>query len=128
MTARTPEDCDHLLGDYLASGSVDDILTLYEATAVFVTEDRQHLVGHAALREVMTAFAAARPTLTPNLVLVARNGDDLATMFNDWTLTATGPDGTTAEQRGRAVEVVRRQPDGTWRFAFDDPFGRGLSR
>lgn len=125
MPARTPEDCDHLLGEYLASGSVDDILTLYEAGAVFVSEDRQRLAGHAALREVMSAFAAARPRLTPNLILVARSGDDLAVIYNDWTLTAVGPDGATVEQRGRAIEVIRRQADGTWRFAYDDPFGRG---
>lgn len=124
MPARTPEDCDRLLGEYLAGGSVDDILTLYEADAVFVTEDRRRLVGHTALREVMSAFAAARPRLTPNLVLVARNGDDLAVVYNDWTLAAAGPDGTTIEQTGRAVEVIRRQADGSWRFAFDDPFAR----
>jgi uncharacterized protein (TIGR02246 family) len=125
MPALTPEDCDHLLGKYLASGSVDDILTLYEADAVFVTEDRQRLAGHAALREVMSAFAASRPRLTPNLILVARTGDDLAVIYNDWALTAVGSDGTTVEQSGRAIEVIRRQPDGTWRFAFDDPFARG---
>lgn len=126
MPARTPEDCDHLLGEYLQSGSVDDILTLYEADAVFVTQDRQLLAGHAAVREVMTAFAAARPRLAPNLIMVARQGADTAVIYNDWRLTAVGPAGDTAEQSGRAIEVVRRQPDGTWKFAFDDPFARGL--
>ena len=126
MPARTPEDCDHLLGEYLGTGSVEDILTLYEPNAIFVTQDRQSLSGHAALREVMTAFASARPRLTPDLILVARQGDDLAVIYNDWTLTAVGPDGNTVEQNGRAIEVVRRQTDGTWRFAFDDPFARGV--
>jgi uncharacterized protein (TIGR02246 family) len=126
MPARTPEDCDRLLGEYLASGAVDDILTLYERDAVFVTEDRNRLAGHAALREVMAAFAAARPRLTPTLILVTRKADDLAVIYNDWTLTAVGTDGAQVEQSGRAIEIVRRQPDGTWRFIYDDPFGRGL--
>ncbi len=26
---------------------------------------------------------------------------------------------------GKAIEVVRRQADGTWRFAIDDPYARG---
>lgn len=125
MPARTPEDCDHLLGEYLSSGSVDDILTLYEADATFVTADRQRVSGHAALREVMSAFAAARPRLAVHLT-VARQGDDLAVIYNDWTLSAVGPDGTKVERSGRAIEVVRRQADGTWRFAFDDPFGRSV--
>jgi len=38
---------------------------------------------------------------------------------------ATASDGTVHEARGKAVEVVRRQPDGRWLFAIDDPFGRG---
>lgn len=126
MPARTPEDCDHLLGEYLGSGSVDDILTLYEADAVFVTQDRQILIGHAALREVMTMFAAARPRLTPNLIMVARQGETTAVIYNDWTLSHTGPDGKPVEQSGRAIEVIRRQANGTWRFAFDDPFARGV--
>ena len=126
MPARTPEDCDHLLGEYLSSGSVDDILTLYEPDAVFVTQDRQQLAGHAAVREVMTVFASARPQLTPNLTLVAKQGDDVAVIYNDWTLTAVEPDGNKVEQSGRAIEVVRRQADGTWRFAFDDPFARSM--
>jgi len=124
MAARTPEECDHLLAEYLARGSVDDILTLYEPSAVFVTQNRRQLSGHAAVREVMTPLAASRPHLMPNLVLVARQGDDLAVIYNDWTLIERGRDGTESERRGRAIEVIHRQADGTWRFAFDDPVGR----
>jgi len=25
----------------------------------------------------------------------------------------------------KAMEIVRRQPDGTWRFVIDDPYARG---
>lgn len=126
MPARTPEECDHLLRDYLAAGSVDDIVTLYESDAVFITADRQRVSGHAQLREVMGVFASVRPQLTIDLTRVERRGDDLAVIYNDWTLTAVGPDGARIEQSGRAIEVIRRQADGTWRFAFDDPYARGM--
>jgi hypothetical protein len=26
---------------------------------------------------------------------------------------------------GKAMEICHRQPDGTWRFAIDDPYARG---
>jgi ketosteroid isomerase-like protein len=55
---------------------------------------------------------------------VIGGGDDLAIVYNDWTLTGTGPDGASVSDAGRAVEVVRRQPDGTWRSVVDDPRGR----
>jgi len=28
------------------------------------------------------------------------------------------------EVKGKSMEVVRRQPDGTWLFAIDDPWAR----
>jgi uncharacterized protein (TIGR02246 family) len=126
MPARTPEECDHLLRDYLAAGSVEEIVTLYENDAVFITAERQRISGHAQLREVMGVFASLRPQLGSNLTLVERRGDALAIVYNDWTLTAVAPDGSKIEQSGRAIEVVRRQADGTWRFAFDDPYARGM--
>ena len=125
MPARTPEDCDRLLGEYLAVGALDDILALYEPQAIFFTEERERLVGRDAIATFFGAAAAAKPRLVPNILQVLRTGIDLAMIYNDWTLSVTGPDGATIEQRGKAVEVVRRQADGTWRFAIDDPFARG---
>jgi ketosteroid isomerase-like protein len=37
----------------------------------------------------------------------------------------TGPDGKPATMTGESVEVVRRQPDGSWRAVIDLPFGAG---
>jgi len=37
----------------------------------------------------------------------------------------TGPDGQPTAMAGKAIEVVRRQADGTWRFIVDDPWARG---
>ena len=30
-----------------------------------------------------------------------------------------------ADVHGRAIEIVRRQPDGTWKLIVGDPHGRG---
>ena len=46
-------------------------------------------------------------------------------VYNDWTMSAKGSDGAPIERAGRAIEVVRRQADGTWRVAIDDPYARG---
>ena len=49
--------------------------------------------------------------------------DDLALSFADWNLTGTGPDGEAIEMSGQTSDVLRRQPDGAWRFVIDNPFG-----
>jgi uncharacterized protein (TIGR02246 family) len=121
---RTPEDCDHLLNEYLADGDIDSIVELYEPGATFVTQDREAKVGRDAIRQAFVDFAAAKPRLRSNIVMTLQNGDNLAVLYNNWSMTLRGPDGGAVEMSGKAIEVVCRQADGTWRFAVDDPFAR----
>jgi uncharacterized protein (TIGR02246 family) len=124
MPARTPEDCDRLFGEYMNAADVDRVAALYEAEATLVLEGGTAAVGAAAIREALATFATMRPRLRMHVVKVVQAGPDLAVLYNDWTLTAVQPDGSPLEDAGGAIEVVRRQPDGTWRFAVDDPRAR----
>jgi ketosteroid isomerase-like protein len=60
-----------------------------------------------------------------NVVRVVRAGDDLAVIYNDWSAVGRAADGSPVTMEHKAIEIVRRQSDGTWRFAVDDPFARG---
>jgi len=122
--ARTPEDCSHRLSEYLEAGDLDAIVGLYEPGATFVTQDRSVKVGRDAIRQAFAEFAAAKPRLRSNFIMVLRNGDNLAVLYNDWTTSVRTPDGQEQEMTGKAVEVVCRQSDGSWKFAVDDPFAR----
>ena len=51
-------------------------------------------------------------------------GEGLALLYNDWRLTVGAEDDLSLERSGRALELVRRQADGSWRFVIDDPYGR----
>jgi ketosteroid isomerase-like protein len=59
-----------------------------------------------------------------NVFMVIEAADDLAILYNDGEVTIKDPDGREQEMTSRTMEVVRRQPDGTWRFVFDDPNAR----
>lgn len=49
---------------------------------------------------------------------------DLAMGRIDFHVTgATDPAGDPVELRGGTAEVARRQPDGSWKYVFDHPFG-----
>jgi len=82
------------------------------------------VVGQEAIRANFTRLLAMRPRIDVKVVKVVP-GDGVAMVYSDWRLTATGDDGQPIKRAGHAIEMVRRQPDGTWRFAADDPFGRG---
>ena len=81
-------------------------------------------MDRVVIREALAPLIAAQARITMRVVRVERAGDDLAALYNDWTASGTGPDGAAVEMTGKAIEIVRRQPDGTWRYAIDDPYGR----
>ena len=122
MPAKSPEDCDLLVAEYINAGNVDAVVDLYEPTATFMAEPGKPVTGHTAIREVMTAMIARKSRLEITVPIVIQN-DDLALTVADYTFTSTGPDGEPIASSGRSTEVVRRQADGTWQFIIDNPTG-----
>jgi uncharacterized protein (TIGR02246 family) len=125
MAARTAEECDELFARYINAGDLDSLVGLYEVDGNLVQQDGSAAHGRAAIRAALTGFVAMRPKLVMNVTRVVRAGDDLAVLYNDWSMTAKGPDGQPTAMTGKAIEIVRRQSDGGWLFAVDDPFARG---
>lgn len=128
MPARTPEECDRLFGEYVNAGDLEAVIVLYEQRGSLVQRDGSVATGHSAIRGALSGLAAMRPKLRINMVKVVKAGEDLAVLSNDWSMSAKGPDGNLIERAGKAIEVVRRQPDGTWLFAVDDARGSGGPR
>jgi uncharacterized protein (TIGR02246 family) len=124
MPARTPEDCDRLFGEGINAGDADAVAALYEESGGLVLETGEVATG-SAIRGFLDAFVAMKPRLEMNVWRVVRCGDDLAVLYNDWRLTLPGSDGASVVSGGKAIEIVRRQADGTWKFALDDPRARG---
>jgi len=122
MAARTPEELDTLFAQALNAGNLDALTSLYEPQASLMPSPGKVVVGTAAIREALAAFVAAKPKMTLTARLVSRTGD-LALVTAKWELAMNGDDGQPAKVNGQSVEVVRRQPDGTWLFAIDMPFG-----
>jgi uncharacterized protein (TIGR02246 family) len=127
MRAQTPEQCDELFGTCVNSRDLDNLVALYEPRASLGNEDGTVAHGTAAIRETMRGIFAAFPEvkITMNVVRVVHAGDDLAVLYNDWTANGRAADGSPFAMEHKAMEIVRRQSDGTWLFAVDDPYARG---
>jgi ketosteroid isomerase-like protein len=101
VAAQKPEDCDHLIAEYINSGNVQAAVDLYEPTATFVAEPGKPMSGHAAIREVIAGFVASKPRIAMKVPIVVQSGE-LALTVSEYTITSTGPDGkqTSSSARG----------------------------
>ena len=120
MPASSPEETNMLLAKALSSGDAEAALALYEPDAAFVAQPGQTATG-PAIRDAINAFIALKPNLKVEVTGVTRAGD-LALMTSKWTLDGTGPDGSALKMSGSGAEVVRQQPDGSWRYVIDNPY------
>ncbi len=122
MPARSPEEVHQLWFAAMNAGDLDATVALYESEATVVPQPGEAVVGTDAIREVLRGFLAMEPhfELRPRQVLVT---GDLALLLSDWTMRATGPDGSPVEMAATTSDVVRRQADGSWRVAIDNPYG-----
>jgi ketosteroid isomerase-like protein len=78
--------------------------------------------GLAAVREVTQGLLALRPRFDLRVDRVLQSGD-VAPLLSPWTMAGTAADGTPLTLPGTTTDVVRRQRDGNWRFAVDNPTG-----
>jgi len=127
MPAHKPEECDLLLMEAVARGDLEGAVALYEPDATFVVSPEQVVTGHAAIRGVLQAMAANAIGSVESVTVVPSADGSLAITRTKGSFTSPGPDGKPVTASFHSVEVVRKQPDGTWLFAIDDPGGEGLA-
>jgi ketosteroid isomerase-like protein len=51
------------------------------------------------------------------------NASDIALVTTERSFSGTGSDGKRVDIVGKSADVLRQQPDGTWRFVIDNPWG-----
>jgi ketosteroid isomerase-like protein len=87
---------------------------------VFVDPDTT-VRGTDAIREAHREFKDSGLTFALNDSVVFE-ADDLALVHWSWTVTAD--DGSTVD--GSSAEVLRRQPNGEWKFIIDNSDGSAV--
>ncbi len=123
MTVKAPQEVHARFMELMNAGNLDALVALYEANArLFPVPGQPPVVGTQAIRQAFQQFFASKPTITIETQSVIDAGD-IAYLRGKWRLIGTGPDGQPVDMVGQTAEVVRRQPDGTWRYVIDHPWG-----
>ena len=106
-------------------GDLETALALYEPNAVLMVQPNQPARGTIQLREALTGFIALKPMLRSEAQHVIEAGD-IALYLSRWTLKGTDPSGKSVTMGGESTDILRRQGDGRWLIALDNPWGPQL--
>jgi uncharacterized protein (TIGR02246 family) len=118
MPAASPDEICRLFQQSMADGDIEALLNVYDPDAVFLNPSGEIRAGHEGLRQELAPLAAMKAVFEYEIKQVIQAGD-IALMHTQWTVT------TDRTMTVHAIEVARRQPDGTWRWLIGDPFTVG---
>jgi uncharacterized protein (TIGR02246 family) len=119
---RTPEEVLASVVRGINAGNLDVLMTLYEPQAAFATQPGHLAHGLQGIRAGLAGFIAMKGTLDLKVTRVLE-ANGLALVVGVWSFAGTGPDGESVTLTAQNADVLRRQPDGSWRFAIDNPWG-----
>ena len=117
-----PEDLYPALSEAYNAGDLDALVSLYDPKAVFVIKPGRVTESPAELHSAMQHLVALHGRLTVNPRTFIRS-DDLVLVLGTFTLSGRRGDGTPFDRTSRFADVLRRQLDGRWLVAIDNPYG-----
>jgi uncharacterized protein (TIGR02246 family) len=118
MAATEPGQLIEQLTEHFNSGDLEGLTALYEDEAAFISQPGTVHADAAGLRASLRGFLDTKGTLTVVSTSTVVKGD-VALTHNHWRLDIPG--GEAMEHT--SADVVRRQPDGTWKYVIDNPYG-----
>jgi len=108
--ANKPEEIADFFVDYINSGNIDGIVSLYEEKAVLIINTEKAIAsGSEEIRDYYSKLLANKPRF--------EKGEQRPAIMNgDIALTSTR-----LINGFVTAEVARKQTDGSWRWCIDQP-------
>lgn len=125
MSMSNPADTVTRLINAVNQGDLATVAACYEPEATLIVQPGQVATGTQAIREAFAGFIAAKTIITSETHKIIQSGD-IALFISKWTAAGTAPDGTSMNMGGTSSDVLRRQADGRWLIAIDNPFGAAI--
>ena len=118
----TPEEVLNSVTEGINAGDLESLMTLYEPLACFASQPGQLTKSPDGIRESLRSFIDMNGKLDLKVKRVL-GASDLALVTTEWSFGGTGSNGKRVDMTARSADVLRQQPDGTWRFVIDNPWG-----
>lgn len=121
-----PKELEAHLESYVAafnSGDAESVNAHYTEAGIIAWEKGNPVSGADRRAAIEEFLATMRPHIETDLREAYVTGDT-ALLVVDWTMEVNTASGEGRERlRGVGLDVLRKQADGSWLYAVDDPFG-----
>ena len=115
---KRAEDAHATLAAAFNTGDPATVLNMYDFNGIFVPEPGKAVSGKEEFEEAIKAILSIKGKMEIKTVYCLQTGN-LAVGRSEWNIT----DGDEVKVKAKGIEVMRQQPDGTWKIVIDHAFG-----
>jgi ketosteroid isomerase-like protein len=112
------EEVHSLLADAYNTGDLATVLNMYDVNGIIVAEPENPVSGKEQFEAAVKAILSIKGKMEIKTVYCLQTGD-LAVGRSEWSIK----DGSETKVSAKGVEVMKRQPNGTWKVVIDHAFG-----
>lgn len=115
---RKAEDVHATLANAFNTGNVDVVMSMYDASGIIVPEPGKPVSGQAKFEEAIKGILSIKGKMEIKTVYCLQTGN-IAVGRSEWNITDNGD----VKISAKGIEVMKQQPDGTWKIIVDHAFG-----
>ena len=115
---RKAEDVHATLANAFNTGNVDIVMSMYDASGIIVPEPGKPVSGQAKFEEAIKGILSIKGKMEIKTVYCLQTGN-IAVGRSEWNITDNGD----VKISAKGIEVMKQQPDGTWKIIVDHAFG-----
>jgi ketosteroid isomerase-like protein len=115
---KRAEDAHGFLAAAFNTGNVATVLSMYDFNGIIVPEPGKPVSGKEKFEEAIKNILSIKGKMEIKTVYCLQTGN-LAVGRSEWNIT----DGKEVKVSAKGIEVMKQQPDGTWKIVIDHAFG-----
>ena len=115
---KRAEDAHSTLAAAFNTGDVSTVLDMYDYNGIIVPEPGKAVSGKQKFEEAIKAILSVKGKMEIKTVYCLQSGD-VAVGRSEWNIT----DGKEVKISAKGIELMKQQPDGTWKILIDHAFG-----
>ena len=115
---KKAEDAHAALAAAFNTGNVSTVLSMYDVAGFIVPGPGEPVSGKEKFEEAIKSILAIKGKMDIKTVYCLQTGN-IAVGRSEWSIT----DGNEVKISAKGIEVMVKQPDGTWKILIDHAFG-----